>query len=150
MNYKELKEKWIGKKVDFDGVYWNQCVDFARQAVKDLYGVNIWTFSGSAINGWNTGSPFDWKWQRVENSIKAVPPAGSVVFFDKMYRGQKCINPYGHVAITGEGCTWRRLVILEQNAGSGNGNGKWANAITERVLDYIRPARCLGWYILKK
>lgn len=151
MNYKELKTKWVWKKIDFDWVYGNQCVDFAKQAAKDLYGVTLWNFSGSAINAWNTGSPFkNLPFERVLNSPKAVPPAGAIVFFDRMYRWQTCINPYGHVAVTWDWCTWKRLVVLEQNAWSGNGDWNWNNAITERVLDYIKPARCLGWFIFKQ
>ena len=147
MNYQELKSKRLWKKVDFDGVYWNQCVDFARQAVKDLFWVTIGTFSGSALNGWNTWSPFDSNWIKVKNTDNAVPPAGAVVFFDKMYKNWKCVNEYWHVAIAWEKSCITKLVVLEQNAWSWNGDWKWNNAITERLLDYINPAKCLGWYI---
>lgn len=149
MNYKELKAKWLWKSVDYDWVYWDQCIDFARQAVKDLFWVTIWTFSGSALRWWETWSPFNSKWIRVNNTLLAVPPAWAVVFFDKMYKNGKCVNPYWHVAIAWIGCSTSKLVVLEQNAWSGNWDWVWNNAITERVLDYKLPAKCLGWFVYR-
>lgn len=141
MKYAELKAKWQGKSTMEDPKFGAQCVAWAKKAASELYGVQLGSFSGSALAGWNSGSPFDGKWKRVKNSASAVPKSGSVVFFDKIP-----VNPYGHVAITGDGCTATKLVVLEQNAGSGNGNGIGTNAITERTLDYIKPAKCLGWF----
>ena len=150
MNYDELKAKWLWKKIDFDWVYWNQCVDFVKQAVKDLYWINIWTFNWSAYNWWNSWSPFSTRWKRVENTLNAIPPAWAVVFFDKIYRWQTCINPYWHVAITWKWCTKTKLIVLEQNAWNWNWDWKWNNSITERVLNYVKPSRCLWWYELIK
>lgn len=57
--------RWIGKAVDFDKAYGAQCVDWARQCCSDI-GFPIGTFSGSAIEGWRTGSPFVGRpWRRV-------------------------------------------------------------------------------------
>lgn len=140
-----LKE-WIGKVVDYDKAYGYQCVDLARQHAKDMWNP-IWTFSGSALNGWLTGSPFiGTKWERVTNTTTAIPKEGDIVFLDKTES-----NPYGHVAVAGEGCTGSKLVLIEQNAGNGNGDGKNGNKITMRAIKYNDPKRgnCLGWYTLK-
>ena len=140
-----LKE-WIGKIVDYDKAYWFQCVDLARQHAKDMWNT-IWTFSWSALNGWLTGSPFVWtKWERVTNTTTAIPKEWDIVFLDKT-----ASNPYWHVAVAGEGCTGSKLVLIEQNAGNGNGDGKNGNKITMRAIKYNDPKRgvCLGWYTLK-
>lgn len=58
---------WIGKRVDYDNAYGYQCVDWVREFAKSFTKHPIGTFSGSAINGWKTGSPFvNTKWKRVE------------------------------------------------------------------------------------
>lgn len=58
---------WLGKKVDYDKAYGNQCVDWAREFARSSTMNPIGTFSGSAINGWTTGSPFKGtRWKRVE------------------------------------------------------------------------------------
>ena len=139
-------KNWIGKIVDYDKVYWYQCVDFCRQFAKDMWNP-IWTFWGSALNGWLTGKPFiGTKWERVVNTVTAVPKEWDIVFLNKTPS-----NHYGHVAVAGEGCTGSKLVLIEQNAGTGNGDGKNGNKITMRAIKYNDPKRgiCLGWYTLK-
>lgn len=139
-------KNWIGKIVDYDKAYGYQCVDFARQHAKDMW-KPIWTFWGSALNGWLTGKPFiGTKWERVVNTVTAVPKEWDIVFLNKTPS-----NPYGHVAVAGEGCTGSKLVLIEQNAGTGNGDGKNGNKVTLREIKYNDPKRgiCLGWYTLK-
>lgn len=70
-----------------------------------------------------------------------VPQAGDVVFFDK-----SASNPYGHVAIAGNESTSTFIDIIEQNAGSGNGDGKGNNAVARRKLKYDARGACLGWF----
>lgn len=144
---KEIFDKWIWKKVDYDGGYWFQCTDWSRQFAKEVW-YQIWTFSWSALNGWKTGSPFvGTEWVRVENSINAVPEQGAIIFFDKT-----TTNPYGHVAVV-DSADSNNIILVEQNAGSGNGNGIGANAITRRTVGYTARAwrgKCLWWYTMPK
>ena len=128
--------KWIGKSVDYDKAYWSQCVDFARQYCADLW-TPIGTFSGSAFKWWQTGSPFNVRWERIIR-YENFPSAWSVVFFAPTKN-----NPYGHVAIADNGCTETVLKIIEQNAGSWNWDWKWNNTIRKRTTNY---KNCLGWY----
>jgi len=65
MTHKEIIDKWLGGKSDYDKLYGFQCVDWSRQYCKDS-GTTIGGFSGSAYKGWKTGSPFDDKWVRVK------------------------------------------------------------------------------------
>lgn len=129
--------KWIGKKVDYDNAFWNQCVDFARQYCSDV-GRPIGNFSGSAYNWWKTGSPFNSKWKKVVRWVGNIPSAWDVVFFSPT-----STNPFWHVAIVDNWCTQITLRVIEQNAGSGNWDWKGNNAIRKRETGY---SRCCGWY----
>lgn len=139
-------QRWIGKITKENETLWAQCVAWAKKFALEQ-GNPIWTFSWSALNGWLTGSPFVWtKWERVTNTTTAIPKEWDIVFLDKT-----ASNPYGHVAVAGEGCTGSKLVLIEQNAGTWNGDGKNGNKITMRAIKYNDPKRgvCLGWYTLK-
>jgi hypothetical protein len=148
-NYKSMLatiKKWLWKTIDYDKVYNMQCVDWSRQFALEQ-GNPIWTFWGSALTGWLTGKPFiGTKWERVVNTVTAVPKEWDIVFLNKTTS-----NPYGHVAVAWEGCTGSKLVLIEQNAGTWNGDGKNGNKITLREIKYNDPKRwvCLGWYTLK-
>ncbi len=135
--------KWIGKQADFDKVYWSQCVDWARQFAQEMRSP-IWTFWWSAYSGWSTGRPFrNTKWKRVDYKKWLVPTAWDIIFF---WPTQS--NPYWHVAICDGGSTPDLLNIVEQNAWSGNGDGKWENAIKRSSLPYDKRGKCLWWYHL--
>lgn len=141
----QIIKKYVGKHIDFDKAYWAQCVDLVRQHAKDT-GHPISTFGGSALNGWLTGAPFvGTQWKRVTNTTTAIPKPWDIIFLDKTPN-----NPYGHTAIALAGCTGSKLVILEQNAGTGNGDGKGANKTRIAEIKYNDKARgiCLGWYSL--
>lgn len=143
MTHSQIITKWLGKKYAESKELGNQCVAWAKKYAEES-GHSIKGFSGSALNGWNSWSPFNTEWKRVENAPNAIPKAGSVIFFDKT-----SANPYGHVAIVDDGSTNAQLVVIEQNAGSGNGNGIGANAITRRTVAYTAwswRGKCLGWY----
>ena len=144
MKHKEFVDKYLWGKVDYDGVYNFQCVDIARQYCKDTWN-EIWNFSGSALSGWTTWSPFNEKWQRVTLDPKNPPKEGSVIFFDKTKS-----NPYGHVAIV-DSSTPTGVTIIEQNAGTGNWDGKGSNAIKRTSLSYSDTLRgkMLWWFTLK-
>lgn len=140
MNIKELKSKWIWKRID---EFWNnsfQCVAWAKQAILDLYWEHISSFSWSAINWRATWSPFNEYWNRVYYTIWLVPSAWDVIFFNKTKT-----NKYGHVAIADEWCTMTQLMIIEQNAWNWKWDWLWANAITKRIKTYNN---CLWWFTI--
>lgn len=136
--------RWLGKRDDFDGVYWAQCVDWARQYCQDS-GFPISSFGWSAYNGWSTGCPFAGKsYTRIVKNTSNCPSAWDVVFFDRTpYNGN-----YGHVAIAGTNSTATSLDIIEQNAGTGKGSWTGADAVTRRTITYNDKFRgkCLGWF----
>lgn len=140
MKYQDLKAKWQWSKYIETPAFWAQCVAWSKKAVNELYWVSLKGFGGSALNGWNTGSPFDKTWKRVYNYKAAIPKAGDIVFFNKTIA-----NPFGHVAVVGDGSTTTTLVVLEQNGGMWKGHWVGSDAIREHTYDYVHP-QCLGWF----
>lgn len=133
----------LGTAVDYDGVYGAQCVDFARAYAESAWNP-IKSFGWSAYNGWVTWSPFvKTKWKRIERNGKNIPLAWDIIFFAPTPK-----NQYGHVAVVDSGCTATTLKIIEQNAWTGNGSGKWANAVKKSTLGYDVRGKCVGWYTL--
>ena len=138
----KIIQKYLGKRYAESKELGYQCVARAKLFAREM-GYPIAGFSGSALKGWQTGSPFSAEWRRVENTPQAVPKPGAIVFFDATKA-----NPYGHVAVV-ESASSNLLVVIEQNAGNGNGNGLGMNAITRRTVGYTggnSRGKCLGWY----
>lgn len=138
----KIIQKYLGKRYAESKELGHQCVAWVKLFAREM-GYPIKGFSWSALKGWQTGSPFSSEWKRVENTPQAVPKPGDIIFFDATKA-----NPYGHVAVV-ESASSKLLVVIEQNAGNGNGNGIWANAITRRTVAYIAGGgrgKCLGWY----
>lgn len=142
MTHSQIITKWLGKKYAESPSLGHQCVAWAKLFAREM-GHPISGFSGSALKGWQTGSPFSAEWQRVENTPQAVPKSGAIIFFDATKD-----NPYGHVAVV-ERADQKFIIVIEQNAGNGNGNGLGMNAITRNTVGYTATAsrgKCLGWY----
>lgn len=138
----KIIQKYLGKRYAESKELGNQCVAWAKLFAREM-GYPIGGFSGSALKGWQTGSPFSAEWKRVENTPQAVPKSGAIIFFDATKA-----NPYGHVAVV-ESASSKLLVVIEQNAGNGNRNGLGMNAITRRTVGYAASGsrgKCLGWY----
>ena len=131
----EFIKKWEGKRVDYDGVYKYQCVDLIKQFTKEVYDIELGSFGGSAINAWNNNT-FDSKWRSIISDYQVW----DIIFFNKTKE-----NPYGHVAIITD---WGLVnKILEQNGGTGNGDGQGTNAI--RIRQVNKKDKILGAYRLK-
>ncbi len=136
-------DKWKWRAVDYDGQFWFQCVDWAKEFVFEQYWVRLGNFSWSALQCWNTGSAFDWSWKRVNYKTWLIPNIWDVVFLDKTNA-----NPYGHVCIADNWSDTLKLCVVEENASTGNGDGKWGNSVTQRTISYTSIGRwyCLGWF----
>ena len=134
--YNEYKAKYLWKSVDFDWVYWAQCVDLARHYAKNVYNAPIWVFGGSAYSWYlNHSKTFNNQWKRVPYTPWFVPTIWDIWFFKPIPS-----NTYWHVFICGVGCTPEKLIRLEQNYVSSKSKNFWtwagAAAITERIWDY--------------
>lgn len=95
MTLKEFVDKYIGKKIDFDGAYGAQCVDLFRQYCKDVLraGTQLKPVEGAKdfflkFDEVSRDAPY---FQKIETK---EPKYGDVVVF-----GATSTNKYGHVAI---------------------------------------------------
>lgn len=108
-----------------------QCVAWAKQYSQVVLGQTLKGFSWSAIQGWNTWSPFaGLPFQKIINSATFVPKVGDIMFWQ--------IGQYGHVCIADEFCTARVAFVLEQNGGNWDGVGK-DDRWNVNAYDYITP-----------
>jgi hypothetical protein len=93
MTVDEFVEKYTGKKVDFDGAYGAQCVDLARQYLKEVLNVTQWPPVEGAKDFWNgPKAGFDKCGIHPEHNI--LPAKGDIIIY-----GASGGNKYGHIAI---------------------------------------------------
>ena len=137
MSYLSFKNKWAGKRVDYDRIYGYQCVDLIKQYAHEEYGLKAGAW-GNAIDYWyNTHADLYKKFSRV--STKAAKKGDIVIF--KGVNG----NPYGHIGIADENAGRVYVKTLEQNGSTGNGSGTGRDAIRVRsipkwrIVGVLRP-----------
>lgn len=119
MNLKDFITKYIGKKVDFDGVYGAQCVDLFRQYVKDVWEIKEHTGACSSSGGAKDlfvdydKMPLEKKY--FNKIVTKSPKVGDVVIWDSNPK-----NEFGHVAIC-LGSINNSIMVFEQNGFEQNG-----------------------------
>lgn len=139
MTHNEFLEKYMRTAQDTDGGAGIQCVDLAKLYSREVLGIELWSFGGTAKSGWlNKSNTFDpKKWQKVVNTPTGVPPRGAIIFYDEP-------RATGHVAIV-HSASPDDVLLIEQNGASGDWRGRGYDAINFEVKrDYNK---CLGWYI---
>lgn len=119
---------------------WTQCVAIVKHYVKDVIGISLGRFWGSAKTGWfnksNTFPSSDWI--RTPNDISnsnQLPSVGDVIFF-------KTNTQWDHVAIVRKTFKENKVEVFEQNTGNWDGKGYDDRA---RVNTYTYND-CYGWY----
>lgn len=134
MNYPDFKNRWLGSRVDYDGLYGYQCVDLIKIFADQQFGIKPGAW-GNAIDYWtNTNPGMLTAFKKVVNTPEYVAPQGTIVIF-KPVTG----NIYGHIAII-DTATTTSMVILEQNGGAGTGTGIGVDAIRLRTIGYNNVA----------
>lgn len=122
--------KWIGNRIDYDGVYRYQCVDLILQYVAEVYGLRSGV-NGNAIDYWN--KPTATLLSKFDKVATKEPKAGDIVVLNGLPG-----NPYGHIMLAINSTTG-----LEQNGSSGNGSGVGGDAIRTRAIPKSRIAGVL-------
>lgn len=131
MNHNQFIETYLRTAQNTDWAFWVQCVDLAKLYSREVLGIELGSFGGSARNGWlNKAKTFDLKkWVKVLNSPAAIPPRGAIIFYDEPWLT-------GHVAIVHEADV-NDVLLIEQNWATGNWDWKGYNAINfEAKRDY--------------
>lgn len=130
MSTASFAQKYLGKKIDYDGVYGYQCVDLIKQYLKEEYGLAPGSW-GNAIDYWTKTNPaLLTKFDRIASQS---PQAGDIVILNGTAG-----NPYGHIAVATDANT-----MLEQNGSTGGGSGTGADAIRYRAIPKTRIAGLL-------
>lgn len=137
MSYTSFKTKWLGRRVDYDGVYGYQCVDLIKQYLAEEFGLKPGAW-GNAIDYWyHTNSNILTKLDRLSTSSAK---RGDIVVL-KGING----NPYGHIGVADGDSGIINVTILEQNGSTGGGSGTGGDAIRTRavprwrVVGVLRP-----------
>ncbi len=149
MDYAAFKLKYAGSKQDYDNKHGYQCVDLAK-----LWAKEGWILKPSSVghNGYakevfkHSDSMLSSKVVlRIPYKNNIVPPQGAIIIFDSAAK-----NKVGHIAVVDHADS-KNVTVLEQNGGTGNGDGKGSNAI--RLKSYVYGANgsgvgaVLGWLI---
>lgn len=135
MDYLTFQNKYLGAKINYDGVYDYQCVDLIQQYVADCYGLSGGIY-GNAIDYWtSTDGKLLQKFYKVGDS--QAQQGDIVVLFG--LNG----NQYGHIGIATGELNPGNVEILEQNGHSGNGDGEGGNRIRKRFVSRSRVAGLL-------
>ena len=148
MNLQEFVDKHKGKPVDFDGAYGAQCVDLARQYMKEVWG---FTRQPEGVVG-----AADFFFKHGERPIQRElcgcvpytgairPPVGSLLIFKSTGT-----NQYGHIAICLEALS-DKLTVFEQD-GIANEKaleeGREQKGASIGVWGY---ERLVGWLVKKE
>ena len=86
----QFVDKWLGKKIDWDGYYDGQCMDLYHQYVHECLGLEH-PGASAAYKLWG----YTWKdYDKKTNTSTAVPQKGDIIIWNTNAGGG-----YGHVAV---------------------------------------------------
>lgn len=105
LTFDEFKNKYLGKKTDYDGVCGVQCVDLAKLYFNKCFGFKpgAWGNAKDYWTGFNNHPELVKNFDKIKNTPDFVPKKGDVVIWNENISSK---NDYGHIAIaTGEGNT---------------------------------------------
>ena len=135
MNLQEYVKKVEWLCIDYDWMYWHQCVDLIKHFSQNVLNFKLWSFWWSAKSWWkNILNTFPAeKFQKIINTPKAIPEPWDITFFN--------IWEYWHVAIVLD-ADLQKIKVLEQNVGNWDWQGQddWV-----KIWNYDYK-NVLGWY----
>ena len=104
MTYNEFKKKWLGKGINFDGNFGNQCVDVYRMYCNEVLNIPQSPPVKGAKNIWDTylTQYFD----RIDSTPTNDPDQGDIIIWD--------IGEYGHIGIC-DTADINEVTCFEQN-----------------------------------
>lgn len=135
MKFPEFVNKYLGKKVDFDGAYGGQCVDLFRKYVQEVLGKPQPIGVVGAADFWTNyekDPALKDNFDQIVNTPTAIPEEGDVMIWSK-----KAGGGYGHIGIYISGDV-RQFVSFDQNWPSINKCTKTTHNYTN-VLGWLRP-----------
>ena len=117
MTYDEFEKKYLGKAVDYDGVFGVQCVDIADQYLKDCFGITgVWCVGAKDLyNNFENYAPLVSAFEKLPNTRELVVRKGDLVVWN---------GDCGHIAI-----------------GTGDGTIDWFKSLEENTLGCHEPVQ---------
>lgn len=115
--FNTFRDKRLWKRVDYDWVYWYQCVDFAKFYIDTC----LWLWRvGRLGNAKDTpNAPFFADWEKIQGTNDLMQ--GDIIVRTR--------DKYWHIAIV-DRIVWDKIYVLEQNgSGKNSGSGEGENAI---------------------
>lgn len=113
MTLEEFVKKYIGKKVDYDGVYGPQCVDLFRQYVCDV--LLIAEHTGSCASSGGAKDLFlDYHKMPIEKKYFTRSASKTCKAGDVLIWNESLTNKYGHIAIC-LGVIGNSYIVFEQD-----------------------------------
>ena len=127
ITYDAFEKKYLGKAVDYDGVYGVQCVDLFDQYIKEVFGITgVWCNGAKDLyKKFNSYPALVKNFTRIANTRELVVKKGDVVIWGG--------GSWGHVGI----CT-------------GKGNIDWFETIEENTLGKHEKTQKVTHYYNKK
>jgi hypothetical protein len=140
LTHKEYKNKYLGQFKKENGIPTSECVWNSKLYSKEVLGVVLGSFWGSAIAGWeNKRNTFDPKiWDKIINTPTAVPQEGDIMFWGRSYWKN------GHVAVFDSGNVKSHADISQNSTGK-----DWDVPGDEIILKTYSYRWVVGWYRLK-
>ncbi len=135
MTYQQFEAKWLGKRVDIDGLYGYQCADLVKQYLLECFGIPNGSY-GDAIVYWT--NPHQRILEKFGKVAGSAANQGDIVILNPT-----ATNEYGHIGIATGRLTDLSVEILEQNGSTGNGSGLGNDAIRKRYVPRTRVAGLL-------
>lgn len=119
--YVDFKNKWLGKRIDYDKTYGYQCVDLIKQYADEV--LKMWKI-------WAIGNAKNVPSTLVKKGFSKLW-VSSLMQWDIIVRTRWT---YGHIAIVDRILNWK-VYVLEQN-GSWKNSSSWIGENAIRVKDY--------------
>ena len=115
--YKNFAQKRLGKRVDYDGAYWFQCADLAKQYISEALEFGKIGALGNAKD--MPKSPFFANWEKIKGMNNLMQ--GDIIIRSK--------GEYWHVAVVDHVLNGKVYVLEQNGSGKDSGSGLGANSI---------------------
>lgn len=141
--YNSFQTKWLGKRVDTDGVPKGavyQCVDLIKQYAKEVFNLTPGSW-GNAVNYWYYTAPV--LFTKFDKIATTNVKKGDIVILKPVDSLER--HKAGHITLATGNQTSTTYEALEQNGYNGSGSGTGGNAIRTRnivktrILGVLRP-----------
>ena len=116
MKYSEFIAKYKGNKIDYDGMYGVQCVDFIDRYIVDVLGLRV-GFWGNARLWWVNRFKSDW----LQRNFYFITPTYKYGELRKGDIGIRTSGTYGHIFIIDDKNSGGKFSYYDEN-GTGNGD----------------------------